>query len=226
MVIVYNTVSVPGVIAVSKPVPDIVALPLITLHTPPVTVSINIVYVPAQIVESPIMVPVLAGVFTVTGIVAEFVPQLLVSVYDIFASPPVIPVTSPVLLPTVAMLGLSLVHVPPEGEELKVIVDPAHTEAGPETGSGNTSTVTVCVAKQPPAPVYVISAVPIAMPVMSPVTGSAVAIPVDPEAHVPPEGELLNVVTAPAQTVAMPVIADGVVLTVTSRVTKQPPGSV
>ena len=48
---------------------------------------------------------------------------------------------------------------------------------------------------------------PAETPETIPEVGATVAIPVDPEVHVPPVVELLNVVVAPAQTVAVPVIA-------------------
>ena len=50
------------------------------------------------------------------------------------------PVTTPVE-PTVACALLLLVHTPPDGEELKLVVKPAHTLAVPEIAAGTTPTV-------------------------------------------------------------------------------------
>jgi hypothetical protein len=45
---------------------------------------------------------------------------------------------------------LPLVHVPPDGDELKVVVEPVQTEAVPVIADGAVDTVTACVTKQPP----------------------------------------------------------------------------
>ena len=49
-----------------------------------------------------------------------------------------------------------------------------------------------------------------------------VATPVLPLVHAPPPGEEFKVVVAPVQTVVVPVIAPGVVVTLTVWVAKQP----
>ena len=59
------------------------------------------------------------------------------------------------------------------------------------------------------------------IPVTIPVEEPAVAIPVVPLAHVPPPASL-KVVVNPAQTAAVPLIADGNGLTVTITVAIQP----
>jgi hypothetical protein len=58
-------VSVPGVIAVSKPVPVIVALTLVVLHTPPVAASEKAATVPVHIKEGPEITPATGIGFTV-----------------------------------------------------------------------------------------------------------------------------------------------------------------
>jgi hypothetical protein len=45
---------------------------------------------------------------------------------------------------------LPLVQVPPDGEELSVVVEPVHTEAVPVIAEGAVDTVTAWVTKQPP----------------------------------------------------------------------------
>jgi hypothetical protein len=51
--------------------------------------------------------------------------------------------------PTVATLVLLLLHVPPVGVLLRVIVDPVHTEEGPDIGVGAFDIVTVVDTLQP-----------------------------------------------------------------------------
>ena len=55
------------------------------------------------------------------------------------------PVTTPVDEPTVAIEVLLLLHVPPLVESNKVIVDPTHTEVGPEIEDTVVDPVTVMV---------------------------------------------------------------------------------
>ena len=63
--------------------------------------------------------------------------------------PAATPVTAPVPEPAVAMAVLPLVQVPPDGEELNVVVAPEHTDIVPVMVDGVVLTVTDCVAKQP-----------------------------------------------------------------------------
>ena len=137
-----------------------------------------------------------------------------------------IPVTVPVDEPTVAILVLLLVHTPPVGEELKVDDAPEHMDNTPLMAPGAAFTVTTLVAKQPPANVYVIVAVPAATPDTTPDVELILAVPVALLVHTPPVGDDDNVVVDPTQSVAVPDIAPGVVFTVTTAVTKQPPLSV
>ena len=67
--------------------------------------------------------------------------------------PAAAPVTTPVSEPTLAMLVLLLVHVPPPVVELRVVADPAHTVDAPVIGAGPVDTVTPFVATQPDEPV-------------------------------------------------------------------------
>lgn len=71
----------------------------------------------------------------------------------ITAVPALLPVTTPELEPTVATPVLPLVHVPPDGVELNVVVEPVHTVAVPVIEVGAVFTVTVAKAKHPPEPV-------------------------------------------------------------------------
>jgi hypothetical protein len=69
------------------------------------------------------------------------------------AVPPETPLTTPKPGETVATKVLSLVHVPPTGESLNVIDDPAQTIPAPDTGTGCGVMVKVVVVKQPPGTV-------------------------------------------------------------------------
>ena len=55
----------------------------------------------------------------------------------------------PVALPTVAMLGVVVAHVPLLGVQLSVVVVPAHTVPVPEMDPGTPFTVTTDVTAQP-----------------------------------------------------------------------------
>jgi hypothetical protein len=72
-------VSIPGIIPTSIPVPEIVALPLLALQTPPAVVSIRVVNVPAHTKVVPIILPPVAAALMVTTLVAVATPQLLVT---------------------------------------------------------------------------------------------------------------------------------------------------
>ena len=63
--------------------------------------------------------------------------------------------------------------------------------------------------------------VPADTPVTIPVTDPTVAIPDDPELHVPPAIVLSSVVVSPTHTLMVPVIAGGEVFTVTVFVMMQ-----
>ena len=65
--------------------------------------------------------------------------------------PAAAPVTTPVSDPTLAMLVLLLVHVPPPVVELRVVDEPAQTDDAPVIGAGPAETETFFVAVHPPA---------------------------------------------------------------------------
>ena len=78
--------------------------------------------------------------------------QPVESVYVIFELPAETPDTVPVPEPMVATPVVALVHVPPVGVELNVVVLPAQTDAVPVIVVGRALTGTLAVALQP-APV-------------------------------------------------------------------------
>ncbi len=71
------------------------------------------------------MVPALGAGFTVTIVVADAVPQPLVTVYEIIAVPDETPVTTPVD-PTVATPVVPELHEPPLPLVLNVLVPATH----------------------------------------------------------------------------------------------------
>jgi hypothetical protein len=66
----------------------------------------------------------------------------------ILAVPVAIPVTTPVMS-TGATAALLLLHVPPDTELVKVVVEPIHTLGEPAIAAGEVFTVTVTTRKQP-----------------------------------------------------------------------------
>jgi len=113
-------------------------------HVPPVVPSVKVIVEPAQ---NEVEVEIAAGdEFTVTTVVAEHpVP----SAYVMRAVPEDTPVTTPVLLTTVATPVLPLDHVPPVVPSVNVIVEPAQNEVDVEIAAGVVLTVTIVVVVQP-----------------------------------------------------------------------------
>jgi len=148
----------------------------------------------------------------------------------ITAVPAVMPATTPDDDPTPAIAGAPDVHTPPVGEPVRFIVAPVQTVFSPViTGVG--FTVIVIEVKHPVGNVYVIVTTPGATAVTVPDAEPTVAILVLLLVQTPPNGLLVSVIISPTQRLetgrpVVPVITVGCGLTVTSVVTKQPPGSV
>ncbi len=121
--------------------------------------------------------------------------------------------------PIVATAELLVVHVPPP-VPLSVVDANTHNEYGPVIADGSGLTVTTIVEAQPVPRAYVITEVPEVTPITTPVDDETVATDVLPLVHVPPP-ELLSVVVAPVQTLAVPVMA-GVEIIVTVCVALPP----
>jgi hypothetical protein len=135
------------------------------------------------------------------------------------------PVTTPVLL-TVAVPGHAILHVPPAGVQLIVVVPVSQTESGPVITDGKPITDTTVDTRQPDGLVYVIVDVnvpdcPVTIP-LAPTVATAVL----PLSHVPPLGVLLRVVVWPTQMVGLPAMGVGAVLTVPVTVRLQPDANV
>ena len=111
-----------------------------------------------------------------------------------------------------------MLHVPPEVASDNARVDPTQTPPEPaDIDDGNGLTVNTVVVEQPVVNVYVITVVPGATPVTTPVVEPTVAIPGVPLLHVPLP-ELVNVRVKPTHTLAVPLIAPGFEFTVTTVV--------
>jgi hypothetical protein len=114
------------------------------IHVPPPLTSASSIVAPTHTVEKP---PMAAGKgLTVTVLVRMQVVKGFVAV--IVTTPGMIPVTIPLVDPTVAMAVELLLQVTP-AEELSVIVDPGHTADGPLMAAGSALTVTTAVVTQP-----------------------------------------------------------------------------
>jgi hypothetical protein len=101
--------------------------------------------------------------------------------------------------------------------------EPTHTADKPEIAAGNAFTVTVAVAALPQPVLYVITAVPAATLVTTPVVEPTVATLPLPLVHVPYDIALPRVVADPWHIANEPVIAVGAIFTVTTAVAVQPP---
>jgi hypothetical protein len=138
------------------------------------------------------------------------------------ALPVAMPVTTPVDEPTVAIPVLLLLQVPPAEPSDKVVAVLVHMLVVPEIGS-MAFTVTTAVIWQPVLPaIYVITVVPPATAVTTPLAEATVATAVALLLHVPDPEASLRVKVLPAQTAALPLIAAGKLLTVTTVVAIQP----
>lgn len=139
--------------------------------------------------------------------------------------PAATPVTTPVPEITVARAVLLLVHAPPEGVLLSVVVVVVQTVAVPVIAEGVMFTVNGNATPQPAAEVYDMFNVPLEMPVTTPdvlIVPNAVLVLL----QVPPGVASARVTVDPTQTLDAPVMAAGVALTVTGMLIKQPVGNV
>jgi hypothetical protein len=106
--------------------------------------------------------------------------------------PEPMPVTTPVVLPTVPLVTSLLDHVPPAVPSANVVVKPIQAEAVPVIADIG-FTVTTAVVKHPVERVYVIVDVPDATPVTMPLADPIVAFDVVLLVHVPPASVLFSV---------------------------------
>lgn len=133
------------------------------------------------------------------------------------------PVTTPDELPTEAMVGAELVHIPPATVSVSVIEEPKQTVLGPAIGDNAAVTVTCLVTKQPAPRLYVIVATPGDTPVTKPGPVPIAATVELEDDQVPPAGELLINTVLVAQIKLVPTIGEGDAETVILLVVLQPP---
>ncbi len=122
--------------------------------------------------------------------------------------------TTPVADPTVATDGALLLHAPPVALSVNVIVDPIHTDVGPDIATGAALTVTEAVLRQPVESVYAMEEVPADMPVTIPAAGSTEATDGAPLLHDPPIDVSNKLMLEPTHTLPGPNMALGTGFTV------------
>ena len=135
--------------------------------------------------------------------------------------PNALPETTPAV-PTLAVAGALLLHVPPVVASLSVVAYPRQRPENCSIADGGVSTVAGMVAMQPVGKVYVISVVPDATPETTPVVVPTVAISALLVLHVPPGVASLNVAEDNGQIFTLPDIVAGRGLTVSGIVAVQP----
>jgi len=140
----------------------------------------------------------------------------LETVYIIVSTPAVIPVVVPPITEAELLL---LLQMPPVAGSVSTIAAPAQTDDGPEImpaiGGAVTDTVVVDIAvPQLLVKVYVIIAVPADAPAATPVIEPMEATDGLPLIHVPPDNELMNVVSDATHIAAGPVMVPAVAVVV------------
>jgi hypothetical protein len=125
-------------------------------------------------------------------------------------SPPDTPVTTPDVLPIVAIAVLSLVHIPPLMVFTKPAVVPTHNDVLPNIVPGSGSTVITKAAGIPQLVKNEIVAVPAATPVTRPVVKPTLATLVLLLIQKPLPAVLVRVVVDPRQTVELPDVVPGI----------------
>jgi hypothetical protein len=135
--------TLPPETPVTIPVLPTVAIPvLLLLHTPPLITSVMGVVIPVHMADTPVTDGTKVYIFTSAP------AEQPAAVYNIVACPAPVPVTTPVVAPTVATAVLLLLHVPPP-EPVKVEVAPEQSAVTPEAVGAVPLTVTGVVATQP-----------------------------------------------------------------------------
>ena len=144
---------------------------LLPLHVPPPAASVRNVERPAQTTCVPAIEE--GSGSTVTTAVEK---QPVGNLYVIVAVPEGPAVTTPLVIPMLAMPGAPLLQVPGVVASLSVVVSPEHTLSVPVIAAGNGLTVITVVVKQVVGKVYVIVAVlvTVAVPVTTPPETDAV----------------------------------------------------
>jgi hypothetical protein len=135
------------------------------------------------------------------------IQPVLVAVKVISTTPALIPVTTP-LVPIEAIAVLLLDQIPPGGVKLNsAIVELTHTCDGPTMSDGNGCTVTIAVVRHVVANVYVITDVPVVIPITVPDNEPIVATDGTELVQRPPDGAPISVCAIPGQTSTEPIMA-------------------
>jgi hypothetical protein len=137
------------------------------------------------------------------------------------ALPALIPVTRPVLAPTVATAPSLLLHVPPDVALLNDTAWPTHTTVSPVFAASPAFTVATADTEQLPR-AYIIVVVPAAIAVTTPVDVLIVATPPSLLLQAPPVVAELNADVLPEHSAKAPEIAEGAAVTVATSEAKQP----
>lgn len=195
----------PAVTPFTVPVEVTVAIPVVLLlQVPLLVVEVSMVEAPAQTAPAPVIAAG-DGITVIAFVTMQPVP----SEYVIVTVPAVTPVTSPLVLFTVARAALLLLHNPPVGLVASIVMACVQTVPAPVIAVGAVLTFTVVVTEQVEGNVYVITVLPIVSPFTTPVDEPIVATPILLLLHVPPLGPVANVVELPAHTVVAPEIGAG-----------------
>jgi len=118
-------------------------LPAEGLQVPPAVASDKVVVAPTHIPVAPVIADM--GLTVIFLVATQPAP----SEYAIVVVPAPAPVTTPVVISTVATVADNELHVPPLTQRLSVIGLPWHTAGGGESAVGAVLTVTNIVATQP-----------------------------------------------------------------------------
>ena len=130
---------------VTSPLAEIEPIAVLLLaHEPPVAASVSNVDAPGHTTGEP-SIGEGSGLTVTTAVIMQPVPI----VYVIFTVPAVPPVT--VTEPAIVILPVPVpvLHVPPPGVSLSVVVEPEQTVSEPIIGTGKVFTVTTAVVIQP-----------------------------------------------------------------------------
>lgn len=160
---------------------------------PPVAASVKLIVCPEQTLVGP---DITESALTVIVLV-DLQPVLNEYVIIAEPAPDANPVTTPVVKPTVAIVGLPEDHVPPIPESASVIVCPAQTPDIPVIAGADVTIFTVVVTTHPVPIVRLITVLPGSIPVTRPVDEPIVAILVLLLAQVPVPPVLVRFVVVP-----------------------------
>ena len=132
-------VVVPPLTAATAPVadPTVAMAVLLLIQVPPVVLFVSVVEAPSQRTNVP---AIAAGLELTVATVVRLHP--VASVYVMFDVPAATPVSVPLEEPIVATATSLLLHVPPEGVALNVVVIPIQVNDVPPITDGRALTVT------------------------------------------------------------------------------------